>query len=188
MSDLLDLPCLPQAFFIKLAPVDRATIENWVRSGALQPAAPKDESSEAILPFVGGTLYSLRNMMKVEIMHRLRASWSIPPKVGARVADTVIGDHEQEIANEFGTAKPDGSAANESKLFPVYGMPSKDPEGALPRLDWRDLDSVLIVVPLGAIAHICFAKLLAYLNWAEVELPRLKDQVSELARLKEAIK
>lgn len=173
MSGLFELAVMPQPVFIKLSPVDRNTIENWVRAGSLVPAKPNDHFKE-LSAKVWGSTYSLKNLLEVEMMKRFRAEFSIPPKRASELADAILAACQVDIENEFSRLSKEGAERDDGYVA-MFGI---DDEGRA-RRDFRQWDTFMLAVPIGALAYILHKKFTVFDAWAQVELPKIREAVVE---------
>lgn len=162
MNALLDTGFWPLAFFVKLAPVSRTTLENWMRSGALVAALDSEPDSEP--EAFSGKMFSIRNMLKVEIMHRLVNGLGSAPRHAAKVADQVIEDNVDVIEAEFRAAVTEGYDRSDRLTSDFRHFYSALPEGKSPSVarGIRALDDLCLVVPIGSLARRCYRHYAAY--------------------------
>lgn len=169
MSELLDTAIFPMAFFVKITPVTRTTLENWMRSGVLSPAQ-EGESTEGPLGVFGGKKFSIRNLFKVETMFRL-SRFGIGPSSASNLADRAIQDFEVAADEIYRTYKDEELLLDPDAHRVSYSHKVDD------ELSLNDVAPVAIIIPIGAIAKICFAKLDVFMTWAEVEFPKLREHI-----------
>lgn len=167
MTELLKLPVFPMAFFVKLAPVSRTTLENWMRSGALVPELdePGPASKE---PSFGGKQFSIRNLYKVELMHRLVSTLGVSPRHASALSNRLIDDNAAEIDRSFRAAHQAFGAAPDDTT-PIAADPPNHifvtgDGSSAGDLACQQSGALALAVPIGVIARIC------YLSWRAYDL------------------
>lgn len=182
MSEFLNTPLIPQSVFVKLASVDRQTIENWVRAGSLKPAeSGVERASESLRDiFGGGTLFSLGDLLKVELMEHARRTLAMPPKAASSFADDIISQRGSDISSEIIRLVSDPHAERDDKMVVPFGMFSAESGGISAQQDKRSAETFMVLVPLGAFSERIAKKYSAYDKWAEIELPKAKTVLAEM--------
>lgn len=167
MAEALYLPVFLSPIFVKLAPVDRTTIENWQRGGSFRqpgrfdPAETDDRRSS----------YTLADLLKLELMEKLRKGFGSSPRIASEIADQIISSCDEVFESEFKRLHQSGEERNDKEVA-AFGF-----DGKSLSFDARGPDDLMLVVPVGGLAAILFRKFKAYSAWAELGLPELKQSL-----------
>ena len=168
MTKTLDIAAWPMAFFVKIVPITRVTLENWMRSGAVVPAQD-GELTDGGGGVFGGKKFSLRNLIKVETMYRL-SRFGIPPSHGSSLADRIIEDFEPQSHELF-----------ENYLFGrevrEYNRTYFD-VGKSPAMG--EVAPIGLTVPIGKIFLISFMKINEFLEWSDIERAKLRKKFEDI--------
>ncbi len=163
-------PLFPLAIFLKITPEDRTTIENWLRSGALVASKNDDR----------GKYFSMADLLKVELMHRLRSRLGIPPATAGKIADQMIADYLPRAGDDLLSIIDNAAAVDETDYFPTYSIGRSEDGEILASLGQGAWDDPVLTLPVGILGRLTAAKAQKYMEFVDSDMRELQKRAKAL--------